>query len=261
VSRTRQASLVWHPEPLPGCVRTLAYDYPSGHVVAPHVHDWHQLIYAVRGLMTLETAAGLWIVPPHRAVWMPAGVEHAIRMSGAVSMRTLYVAPRVARGLPRACRIVDVPPLLREMIVRTVELGHLDARIATHRHLFAVLLDQMRTLRSDGMHLPQPSDARARRVAGRLADVPGERRTLSALARGSGASVRTLQRLFRAETGTSFATWRQQLRLGHALQALAGGGSVTAVALDAGYASVSAFVAAFRRTFGEPPARYLRRRG
>jgi AraC-like DNA-binding protein len=259
MSRTRQPSLVWHPERRPGCVRTLAYDYVSGHRVPPHVHDWHQLIYAVRGLMTLSTEAGLWIVPPHRGVWMPAQVEHSIRMSGAVSMRTLYIAPRIARGLPRTCRIVDVPPLLRELILRTVELGHLDQRVSAHRHLLAVLLDQMRTVRSDGMHLPQPSDARARRIADRLADAPADRRTLPALSRGSGASVRTLQRLFRAETGTTFATWRQQLRLGHALQALAAGGSVTAVALDAGYASVSAFVSAFRRTFGAPPARYLRR--
>jgi len=79
------------------------------------------------------------------------------------------------------------------------------------------------------------------------------------LARRSGASARTLQRIFRAETGMTFGTWRQQLRLGHALQALGAGSSVTSVALDAGYASVSAFISAFRHTYGQPPARYLRR--
>jgi AraC-like DNA-binding protein len=99
---------------------------------------------------------------------------------------------------------------------------------------------------------------RARRVADRLEDDPSDDRTLTALARGSGASVRTLQRLFRAETGMTFAAWRQQLRLGRALQRLADGGSVTAVALDTGYASVSAFVSVFRRTFGQTPGRYVR---
>jgi AraC-like DNA-binding protein len=258
VSRTRQP-LVWQPERRPGCVRCLSYDYPSGHVVPPHVHEWHQLVYAVRGVMTVSTETGSWIVPPHRAVWMPAKVEHAIRMSGPVSMRTLYVAPRTARDLPRDCCTVDVPALLREVVLHTLELGSLDPRIPAQRNLLAVLLDQIRALRSTGMHLPRPADARARRVAMRLEEAPSERRTLGALARGSGASTRTLQRVFRAETGMSFGTWRQQLRLGHALQALAAGGSVTSVAFDAGYASVSAFVSAFRRTFGQPPARYLRR--
>jgi AraC-like DNA-binding protein len=240
-------------------VRGLSYDYPNGHRVPEHVHDWHQLVYAVRGVMTLSTTAGSWIVAPHRGVWMPANVEHAIRMSGAVSMRTLYIEPRVVRDLPKECRIVDVPPLLREVILRVLELGSLDRRVPAQRNLLAVLLDQIRALRSVGVHLPRPSDSRARRIAERLEDAPGDRRTLPALARDSGASVRTLQRIFRAETGMAFVTWRQQLRLGRALQALAAGGSVTSVALDAGYASVSAFVSAFRRTFGEPPARYLRR--
>src|SRR5262245_42081711 len=108
--------MVWHPEPRPGCVRTLSHDYASGHLVPEHVHDWHQLVYAVRGVMTLSTAAGSWIVPPHRGVWMPAGLVHAIRMSGPVSMRTVYIQPRVGRDLPRDVRIVDVPPLLREII-------------------------------------------------------------------------------------------------------------------------------------------------
>ena len=239
-------------------MRSLSYDYATGHRVPAHVHEWHQLVYAVRGVMTLSTAAGSWIVAPHRAVWVPADVEHAIRMSGDVSMRTLYIEPRAAPELPRDCRVVDVPPLLREVIVRTVVLGSLDRRVAAQRNLLAVLLDEIRSLRSTGVQLPRPNDARARRLATRLEEAPSDRRTLAELARGSGASVRTLQRVFRAETGMSFGSWRQQLRLGHALQALAAGSSVTSVAFDAGYASVSAFVSAFRRTFGKPPARYRR---
>jgi AraC-like DNA-binding protein len=239
-------------------VRSLSYDYPSGHRVAPHVHDWHQLVYAVRGVMTLTTAAGSWIVPANRGVWVPARVEHAIRMSGAVSMRTLYLDPRVARDLPRDCRVVDVPPLLRELIVDAVDRGSLDRRVAAERHLAQVLLDQIRALRAIGVHLPEPRDARARRVAERLADDPADARTLAALARGSGASARTVQRRFRAETGMTFDAWRRQLRLAHALTRLAAGGSVTEVALDAGYTSVSAFVSIFRRTFGETPGRLYR---
>jgi len=239
-------------------VRSLSWEYPDGHRVPSHAHTWHQLLYAVRGVMTLSAAGGSWIVPVHRGAWIPAAVEHAIRMSGAVSMRTLYIDPLVARDLPRTCRTVDVSPLLRELVLDVVGRGSLDRRVPSERHLLDVLLDQIRGIRPGGVHLPEPRDARARRVADLLEDDPSDRRTLAALARGSGASERTLQRLFRSETGMSFAGWRQQLRLGRALQRLAAGSSVTSVALDTGYASVSAFVSIFRRTFGQTPGRYLR---
>src|SRR5262245_34322327 len=183
MSRKRQAALMWHPEARPGCVRSLSYEYPSGHRVPEHIHDWHQLVYAAQGVMTLSTAAGAWIVPPHRAVWMPAGMEHAIRMSGPVAMRTLYLDPRSARDLPRDVRIVDVPPLLREVMLRAVELGSLDPRVPEQKNLLAVLLDQIRALRSSGVHLPWPRDARARLIAQRLEDEPSDPRTLADLAR------------------------------------------------------------------------------
>src|SRR4030095_7555044 len=84
--------VVWHPERRPGRVRSLSWEYPDGHRLPSHAHTSHQL-YAVRGCMTLSAAGGSWIVPVHRGAWVPAGVEHAIRMSGAVSMRTLYIDP------------------------------------------------------------------------------------------------------------------------------------------------------------------------
>src|SRR5262249_57925251 len=87
---------------------------------------------------------------------------------------------------------------------------------------------------------------------------PSPRHSLDRLARSTGASPRTLQRLFRSETGMTVGNWRRQLRLARSLETLAAGSSVTAAALDAGYQSVSAFVSVFRRTFGETPGPYFR---
>src|SRR4051812_17326890 len=103
-----------------GQVRTLAWKYAPDERIAPHNHAWHQLIYAISGVMTIETAKGLWIVPAHRAVWVPAHVDHAIKMSGTVEMRTLYLSPRLAWAAPRGCRVVSVPPLVRELLLHTI---------------------------------------------------------------------------------------------------------------------------------------------
>jgi len=258
MSRTRHRTTIWRPAQASGCVRSLSYDYPNGHEVLPHVHHQHQLVYAVQGVMTVSADRGSWVVPAHRGVWMPARVEHAIRMSGAVSMRTLYLDPRIAHGLPRECRVVDVPPLLREIILRAVEHGSLDRRVPAQRHLVDVLLDEVRALPSRALHVPRPADPRARRLIEYVERDPAPRRPLGRLARTTGASPRTLQRLFRSETGMSVGNWRRQLRLARSLETLAAGSSVTAAAFDAGYQSVSAFVSVFHRTFGETPGRYFR---
>jgi AraC-like DNA-binding protein len=240
-------------------IRALSWDYPSGHRVVPHRHRAAQLVFASAGVMTVETPAGSWIVPPHRAVWVPAGTRHAIRMSGAVAMRTLYVPAALARPLPRSCGVLEVTPLVRELVLAAVARGGLDPATRADARLFHVLVDELRSLPTRAFHLPFPRDSRARRVADALARDPvAAARPARELARGSGASPRTLERVFRSETGMSFGTWRQQLRLGRALEQLATGDAVTTVAFDAGYAGVSAFVAAFKATFGRTPGRYFR---
>ena len=239
-------------------VRALSYDYPSGYRVPSHRHRKDQLVFAASGVMTVATPAGSWTVPPNRGVWVPARTTHAIRMSGAVAMRTLYVLPALATGLPRACRVLEVTPLLRELVLAAVARGGLDARVPEDARLFRVLLDELRTLPTRALHLPFPRDPRARRVAEELERCPGAAHPARDLARGSGASQRTIERVFRAETGMTFGAWRQQLRLGRALEKLAAGDSVTAVAFESGYAGVSAFVAAFKAAFGRTPGQYFR---
>ena len=226
--------------------------------MASHRHGKDQLVFAASGVMTVETPASCWTVPPNRGVWVPARTTHSIRMSGAVAMRTLYVPPALATAVPRACRVLEVTPLLRELVLAAVARGGLDPRAPRDARLFGVLLDELRSLPTRPLHLPFPRDSRARRVAAEIEHRPGDAHPARDLARGSGASQRTLERLFRAETGMSFGAWRQQLRLGRALEKLAAGDSVTAVAFESGYAGVSAFVAAFKATFGRTPGQYFR---
>jgi AraC-like DNA-binding protein len=239
-----------------GQVRTLAWRYAPNEHVGSHSHAWHQLIYAAFGVMTVETAEGAWIVPTHRAVWVPAGTPHAITMSGVVDMRTLYFSPRLAWSPPRGCRVVSVPPLVRELVLHAIELGGLDRRVAKHRPVLALLTERLSTLPAAPLQLPQVKDPRALAVATRVLGGPGERLTLGELAKDAGGSKRTIERAFQHDTGMTFGRWRQHARLVHALRLLAAGRPVTAVALDVGYDSVSAFVSGFRKVFGTTPGRY-----
>ena len=236
---------------------SVSYDFEPGYRIPEHYHPEDQLIFASSGVMTLHTKQGIWVVPPSRAVWIPAGTPHSVQMSGKVSMRTLYFLPRLLRGLPGKCVVMNVSPLLRELIVHACAFGKLSAKVPEQKRIIAVLADQLHLSDSVTLQLPWPSDPRAKRIVETLLTDPADVRTLARLCKDCGASKRTIQRLFLAETNVTFGRWRQQLRLLYGLQLLASGAKVTAAALDAGYSSPSAFVSMFRRQLGTTPARYF----
>lgn len=236
-------------------VRSLACTYYDGYHIPPHTHGWAQLIFAASGVMRVATAEALWIIPPSRAVWAPAGVPHEIFARGEFAMRTLYFDPVLASAMPGHIYALDITPLLRELILHTVGIGMLDGANPAHQRLTGVITDQLTHAATLPLSLPLPRDARAVRLAERLREEPACDLELGALAREAGASARTMQRLFLAETGLRFAEWRQRLRLLHGASLLGSGASVTEAGLDAGYAGTSAFIAAFRKQFGITPAR------
>jgi AraC-like DNA-binding protein len=241
----------------------MSVSWAAAYTWSDRVSDWGQLLFASRGMLTVHTDAGLWVVPVHQAVWVPPGVRHSVEVAGGVAMRSLYLRPPLRQpvrgGLPDSCRVVEVSPLLREILRRAMRLRTLDRRIAEQRHLIDVLRDEITVLPLTPLDLPMPRDARGVRAAACIREEPAARHTLAEVARASAASARTLERLFRNETGLPFGVWRQRARLLRALQLLAEGDAVAGVASAVGYESTSAFVAAFRRAIGTTPRRYFKK--
>lgn len=238
-------------------VCALSFEFKGGHVIPEHHHPEDQLVFASKGIMTIYTKEGMWVIPPLRAVWIPAGTPHRVAMTGSASMRTLYLRPRLISAMPRGCVVVNVSPLLRELILYACSLSRLRLRVPAQRRIVALIADMLKDARTAPLQLPLPSDARARRVADALIAEPGGNETLEDLCKHSGASKRTIQRTFLAETNMHFGKWRQQLRLLHALQLLNTGNKITNVAFDAGYDSPSAFIAMFKKQLGTTPRRYF----
>ena len=231
--------------------RSLATNYCNGYVIELHMHPWHQLLYASSGAMTVRAEQSCWMIPPGKAVLIPAAFRHSIRMWGTVDMRSLYFPPAVDAG--KECRVLSVTSLLKELILRVIEMAALDSREAMHNRLMAVLLDEIHTAPVTPLMVPVPMDPRARAIAQYVLASPSGSETLDQLSRQCGAGRRTLERLYRDETGLSFGMWRQKVRMLDSVRHLAEGKSVTDAALDSGYVSVSAFIAAFKRTFGCTP--------
>ena len=180
----------------PRAVAALASDYPHGYYMAPHRHLRAQLIHALTGVMTVMSEHGSWVVPAGRAVWMPAGSDHAVRFFGGVSMRTVYVAPGARPNLPRGCEVVEVSPFLREAIVAATrvplnyELGGRDHRV------MELILDEVEAAPRLQLHVPMPRDPRLVRLCEQLVASPSGPATLADLAAAINVSERTLARLF-----------------------------------------------------------------
>jgi AraC-like DNA-binding protein len=236
-------------------VRSYAVSHPSGWLAPPQDPAWSQLVYAVHGVLTVHTPGGSWVVPPHRAAWVPAGVRFRLALCGPATLRTLYLGPALA--LLPTCRVLDVPPLVRELILHAVRLAPLWLANPLHERLVGVLADQLDTLPDAPLQLPAPRDPRAVAVAAALQQDPGDTSSVADLARRTSTSRRSLERVFLAETGMTVGQWRRRLRMLEALRLLAAGMSATGVATRVGYATPSAFGAAFRAELGDTPARWF----
>ncbi|MCC7045208.1 MAG: helix-turn-helix transcriptional regulator [Alphaproteobacteria bacterium] len=244
---------------VPRPVAAMPKPFKDGAIIPPHRHRRAQLIYAATGVMRVTTAAGAFVVPPQRALWVPPGEEHSLAMRGEVAMRTLYVEPKAARAMPRSCVVIEVSALLRALVDAAMAEPVLYDPRGRGGMIMRLLLRELKAAPRLKLSIPMPEDRRLQRLCGSLLRHPQSDATLEHWAEHVGASARNLERLFRRETGMSFGAWRQQARLVEALAQLAGGQPVGQVARRLGYRSASAFTQMFRRALGRTPRDYVAR--
>lgn len=233
------------------------FTYGPGETTTVHTHDTHQLVYAVSGVLTLSVRDARWVVPPLRAVWVPAGVPHQLLAHGETDTRPLYIDASVRLGELTDIAVVSVSALLRELILELTERP--PAQSLERHHIEELIILQLDHMTQRSLKLVEPRDSRLLMIHDGLMRDPADRRTLRQWGTAVGAGERTLVRLFASETGTSFGHWRNQIRLHHALVLLASGTSVTRVSHQCGYHSTSAFIQRFRSTLGTTPGRYFER--
>ncbi|WP_339774554.1 helix-turn-helix transcriptional regulator [uncultured Thalassospira sp.] len=220
-----------------------------------HHHAQGQLIGTLTGAIRIETDAGAWVVPTIHAVWVPPLHDHALQSNGPFEGWSVYIPPALCAGLPTSPQVIVASDVLRAAITRAATWPDGPQSDAQHR-LAQVIMDEIAAAQKVSFHLPAPRDARLQRIARQITIDLADNRTMVQWADWAGIAPRTLSRHFAAETGFTFQAWRQRARLLAALEMLASGLAVTTVALDLGYDNISAFIAAFKKTFGVTPGRH-----
>lgn len=234
-------------------------EYPPGFTDPSHSHRRAQLLYASSGVMSVVVKEASFVIPPQRAIWIPAERTHEVSCRGHVSLRTLYFGDSVHDLGEGSCRVIEVSEFLKALILEVAHFGSeydMDGREGRIIHL---LVDEIGAMPTAPYHVPMPSDRRLLRACREILADPSDQRDLDDWAHVAGMGRRTFTRLFKEQTGMGLAVWRQQVRLMEALSLLASGMPVTSVAFNVGYESPSAFTAMFHRAFGVPPSHYRMR--
>lgn len=229
----------------------------DAHIIPMHQHPRAQLLYAAHGKMRVRLGKATWIVSPRTGVWVPCGMPHQVDASASVSYRSIFVSPRLAQAIPAYHQPITIDALTREIILEATSFGPFYRPNSAESRLLDVLHDRLRRTQPEMLSIPLPNDMRARRICEALLAQPGENHRLETWSHRVGASERTLARLFRNETGITFAEWLRRVRLSLALERMMRGEAVTRIALDLGYATPSAFCAMFRRVLGVSPGQYM----
>jgi AraC-like DNA-binding protein len=216
---------------------------------APHRHDTHQLVWALEGEMLVSAVGECWMLPRPNALWIPAGVEHAVIVRGPTWLRSVYFEPQLRPVGWSTPTLISTAGFLGELLEFLVTAPAGGARHRAER----LAVDLLRPVGATPLRVRMPLDERARSIADALQSDPSDPRSLEEWGRAVGASARTLARVFERQTGLGFAAWRTRLRIAHAARRVAAGEPVGRVAHDVGYSTPSGFVAAFRRVVGVTP--------
>jgi AraC-like DNA-binding protein len=237
-----------------------AQTIPPRHHFPKHAHDWHQLVYAVDGALTVSLDRRTFVVSPDQAVWLPTGVVHSVGSLLGAEFRSLWIANEAGRSLPSSPTVLAVSPLLKALILEAAEIDGKRLADGYPDRIAAMILDQLGRAPKLFAALPWPKDGRLLALCEALYLDPSDERTAEEWAKELGMSSRTLTRRFEAELGLPLRSWKRRLRLFRAIELLGGGLSVTTTAMELGYGSASAFVFAFRSEAGCSPYAYMSKR-
>ncbi len=246
---------------LPRPVFVRATQLPPKSYFAPHQHNWDQLVYASAGVLVVETQNNRFVIPSEQAVWLPAGAEHTTSTTSGAVFRSLYIDPELShtKKLSGPCRVLAATHLVRELIHKVASFPPAYDEDGYPSRVIDVLLEELSTLNEVGMPLPWPQNPRLKSLCESLYQDPTDDRSMAQWGQELGVSSRTLARYLERETGLTFREWRHHLRIFKALEYLNQDHSVTTVALMLGYNSPSAFIAMFKKVYGQTPLQFIKR--
>ncbi|WP_019025880.1 AraC family transcriptional regulator [Colwellia piezophila] len=264
VSLSIQTKSTWHKQSpsrlypsLPRAVLPTSAEFEPMTQIVSHSHPWSQLSYSCVGVMHIETDAGIFVIPPEQALWLPPGMAHQHFCKNKVSYRSLYIDPVLSEVLGNKVRPLTIDPLLKALILEISSWPEDYQETAQTQRFILVLIDRLTMAKSNQLFMPTIQDKRLLPIIETLNQEPANKLTIEQWALKVGASSRTLNRLFNKNYGMGFSRWKQKLRILKSLELLNSNTPLVDIAFELGYESTSAFITGFKKQLGCSPKKYL----
>lgn len=224
-----------------------------------HAHGEAQLTYAASGMVQVHTAQGRWLVPSQLGVWIPAGVLHRVEVLTDAELWMVHWEPFAARNWGPSAQLDQTFAFRVTTLMRCLLTTAFLANSTADKTELVVrlMLHELTETAHAPTFLPLPSSS----VGKRIADVAlGDHRNqlnIEQVASRAATSVRSVSRLFHAETGLTFKVWRQRARIVHAMDRLSRGKTIAQVSAELGFASTASFSCAFRQVINVTPTAFI----
>ncbi len=228
---------------------------PYSKVIA-HLHDWDQLIYAVSGILEVQSEDGSYLLPPQQSIWIPANQKHSIATIKGAKLRSVHFEKGLVSNHGDEICVLKISPLVRELILKASDFNFTEDMNQQQWRLLEVLADEIAVLDEVALHLPLSNDPLLLPIITFLQLQPDSSKSLQQWSTELGASSKTISRRFNTKLGMSYSRWLEQLRLHKAIHWLIENRSVTRIALDLGYGSLPAFIQMFKRNTGITPGKF-----
>ena len=263
-SLSKQTKLTWHLQSpsrlypkLPRPIVSISHEFKAMTKIVTHSHPWSQLSYACKGVMHIETDAGIFVIPPEQALWIPPKAVHLHFYKQQSSNRGIYIDPDWSKELGDSVRMLTVDPFLKAIILELASWPEDYPETEQTTRLVQVLIDRLAVAESNVLFMPTINDKRLLPIIDALNHNPANKLTIEQWSMKVGASSRTLNRLFNKNYGMGFSRWKQKLRILKSLERLNADTNLSDVAFELGYESTSSFITAFKKQMGCSPKKYL----
>ena len=227
-----------------------------------HHHQIGQLVYVESGFQYITIEERIYLLPQNHAVWIPANAVHKTNShSEKIKLMIMFADIPKKDRFYQEVNVFSVPPVLKEMIKYAEKWSKLIGENADETVFLQALFNELPRFAEQSLtfHISLPKDKRLAKVIAHLHDHYQHEIKMEDLTGKVLLSSRSLERIFKKETGLTLSKYQQMLRIIKSLELLSSGHfTISETAYEVGYRSVQAYTRSFQSVMSFRPTDFVK---
>lgn len=227
-----------------------------------HQHQKGQLVYVESGFQYITIEEKIYLLPQNHAAWIPPHAIHKTNShSEKIKLMIMFAEVNQKDSFYQHVNVFAVPPVLKEMIKYAEKWSKLMVKDHHETLFLQALFNELPRFAeySFMLHICLPKDKRLTKVIEYLHDHYQDEIKMEDLADAALLSLRTLERIFKKETGLTLIKYQQMLRIIKSLEFLSANDlTISETAYQVGYKSVQSYSRSFQSVMQFRPTDFIK---